>query len=48
MAATICLLLALVMAGLATTSVPEHPHFRFLPAAVLFFVLSFLVGAIRL
>lgn len=48
MAATICLLLAIILAGLATTSVPEHPHFRFLPAAVLFLALSFLISAYSL
>lgn len=46
MGATICLILAVIFAALYTTAIPEHPHFRFLGAAILFLALSFIVGAL--
>lgn len=46
MAPMICLILAVVFAALATTAVPAHPRFQFLPAAVMFLVLSFLLVAV--
>ena len=45
MAATICLLLAVIFAALSTSGIPQHPRFHFLSAAVAFLALSFLVGA---
>lgn len=39
------LLLAVIFAALSTAAVSEHPHFRFLPAAVLALALAMLLGA---
>lgn len=45
MAQLICLLLSVIFGALATTGVPSHPNFQWLPAAVLFLALSLLLGA---
>ena len=44
MLATLCLLIALVFALLSATGIPEHPRWRFLPAAIAFLVLALLLA----
>jgi len=44
MLATLCLLIALVFALLSATGIPEHPRWRFLPAALAFLVLALLLA----
>lgn len=44
MASLICLILAVIFGALATTAAPGHPRFLWLPAAVTFLALAFLLG----
>jgi len=44
MAATICLIIAIIFAGLATARIAEPVRFAFLPFALLMLAASLLVG----
>lgn len=46
MATLICLILSVVFGAMATTGVPSHPRFQWLPAAVTFLALATLLGAV--
>lgn len=46
MAQMICLILSVVFAVLAAAAVPQIPRFQFLPAAVAFLALAFLLGSV--
>lgn len=46
MIVTICLILSVIFAGLATARIPDPPRFAFLPFAIAMLGLAMLVGAL--